>query len=151
MKIAVPAEADQAETRVAATPETVKKFIKLGASVSVESGAGAASLAVPCDRFDVLLETARPCLRRAWMRGVQATHMHLIAENLTPRGQCTLSFFDPPAQRLRAEAVDRLKEQVNNRHGRFSLSSAATLYLPAIYQDAANSYDICDIRGKLCF
>src|SRR3546814_20433269 len=28
------------ETRVAATPETVKKFIGLGAEVSVESGAG---------------------------------------------------------------------------------------------------------------
>ena len=41
MKIAVPAEADKAETRVAATPETVKKFIALGAEVAVQSGAGA--------------------------------------------------------------------------------------------------------------
>ncbi len=38
MKIAVPAEADKAETRVAATPETVKKFIALGAEVSVQAG-----------------------------------------------------------------------------------------------------------------
>ncbi len=43
MKIAVPAEADQVETRVAATPETVKKFIALGAEVFVQSGAGAGS------------------------------------------------------------------------------------------------------------
>jgi NAD(P) transhydrogenase subunit alpha len=41
MKIAVPAEADKVETRVAATPETVKKFIGLGAEVAVEAGAGA--------------------------------------------------------------------------------------------------------------
>jgi DNA polymerase V len=50
-----------------------------------------------------------------------------------------------------AEAVARLKEQVNNRHGRFALRSAATLHLPAIYRDVANAYDICDIRGKICF
>jgi NAD(P) transhydrogenase subunit alpha len=41
MKIAVPAEADQIETRVAATPETVRKFVGLGAEVAVEAGAGA--------------------------------------------------------------------------------------------------------------
>ncbi len=40
MRIAVPAEAKGTETRVAATPETVKKFIGLGASVTVEAGAG---------------------------------------------------------------------------------------------------------------
>ena len=39
MKIAVLHEAD-GETRVAAIPETVKKFIALGAEVAVESGAG---------------------------------------------------------------------------------------------------------------
>ncbi len=40
MRIAVPAETDPAEARVAATPETVKKLIALGASVAIESGAG---------------------------------------------------------------------------------------------------------------
>ncbi|HEV7285638.1 MAG TPA: Re/Si-specific NAD(P)(+) transhydrogenase subunit alpha [Kaistia sp.] len=43
MKIGVPAEVDGLESRVAATPETVKKFIALGAEVSVQSGAGVAS------------------------------------------------------------------------------------------------------------
>lgn len=43
MKIAVLKERRPDETRVAATPETVKKFIGLGCSVAVESGAGAAS------------------------------------------------------------------------------------------------------------
>ena len=40
MKIAVPAEADEVEPRVAATPETVKKFVGLGAEVTVAAGAG---------------------------------------------------------------------------------------------------------------
>ena len=43
MRIAVLAETDAAEPRVAATPETVKKFISLGAEVAVQAGAGAAS------------------------------------------------------------------------------------------------------------
>ncbi len=40
MKIAVAAESDKAEPRVAGTPETVKKLIGLGAEVAVEPGAG---------------------------------------------------------------------------------------------------------------
>jgi H+-translocating NAD(P) transhydrogenase subunit alpha len=40
-RIAVLRESDPAEKRVAATPETVKKLIALGATVAVESGAGA--------------------------------------------------------------------------------------------------------------
>ncbi len=40
MKIAILKETAPGETRVAATPETVKKFIALGASVAVEKGAG---------------------------------------------------------------------------------------------------------------
>jgi len=41
MKIAVLKERAPGEARVAATPETVKKFIALGAEVAVEAGAGA--------------------------------------------------------------------------------------------------------------
>lgn len=41
MKIAVLKETADGERRVAATPETAKKFIALGASVTVEAGAGA--------------------------------------------------------------------------------------------------------------
>jgi len=42
-KLAVLRETAAGETRVSATPETVKKFIALGAEVSVEAGAGAAA------------------------------------------------------------------------------------------------------------
>jgi NAD(P) transhydrogenase subunit alpha len=74
MKIAVAAEADQSEPRVAATPETVKKMIALGADVAVQPGAGvksgildadytAAGAAVSADALsgaDVVLTVRRP-------------------------------------------------------------------------------------------
>ena len=40
MKLAVPKERHPDETRVAATPDSVKKFVNLGAEVFVETGAG---------------------------------------------------------------------------------------------------------------
>src|ERR1700687_5593934 len=40
MKIGIPAEADETEPRVAATPDSVKKMRALGAEVLVEAGAG---------------------------------------------------------------------------------------------------------------
>ena len=40
MKVAIPAEVDPAEPRVAATPDTVKKMKALGADVVIESNAG---------------------------------------------------------------------------------------------------------------
>jgi NAD(P) transhydrogenase subunit alpha len=74
MKIAVAAEADQSERRVAATPDTVKKMIGLGAEVAVQPGAGvksgildadyaAAGAAVSADALsgaDVVLTVRRP-------------------------------------------------------------------------------------------
>jgi NAD(P) transhydrogenase subunit alpha len=53
MKIAVPAEADKLENRVAATPETVKKLIAFGAKCVVQEGAGLGSRI-----FDVEYEAA---------------------------------------------------------------------------------------------
>jgi H+-translocating NAD(P) transhydrogenase subunit alpha len=43
MKLAVPKETTEGETRVAATPESVKKLKALGLDVAVETGAGAAA------------------------------------------------------------------------------------------------------------
>ena len=114
-----------------------------------QAGIGQTTLSVPSDRFDRLLDVARPCLRKAWIPRARATRMHLIAEQLTPRRSAPLGLFEPPGER--AEAVARLKRAVNARHGRFNLRSAATLPLAAIYRDQANGYDICDVRGKICF
>jgi H+-translocating NAD(P) transhydrogenase subunit alpha len=50
MKLAIPKERRPGETRVAATPDTVKKLKGLGLDIVVESGAGVAS-AIPDDAF----------------------------------------------------------------------------------------------------
>src|SRR5436190_1409748 len=74
MKIAVGAEADPSEPRVAATPDTVKKMIGLGAVVAVQPGAGvksgildadytAAGATVSADALsgaDIVLQVRRP-------------------------------------------------------------------------------------------
>jgi NAD(P) transhydrogenase subunit alpha len=51
MRIAVLAEVDKAETRVAATPETVRKYMALGAEVAVQGGAGTAA-GIPDHEFE---------------------------------------------------------------------------------------------------
>src|SRR5215475_14177473 len=51
MRIAVPRETDAGEPRVAATPETVKKYKSLGADVAVARGAGIAS-GIPDAEFE---------------------------------------------------------------------------------------------------
>ena len=58
MKIAIPAEADPAEPRVAATPDTVKKLKALGADVVVAGGRRRASPAFS-------MPTTRPPARRS--------------------------------------------------------------------------------------
>jgi NAD(P) transhydrogenase subunit alpha len=49
MKVAVAAEVEAGEPRVAATPETIKKIIALGAEVAVEPGAGVKSGVLDAD------------------------------------------------------------------------------------------------------
>lgn len=101
------------------------------------------------DRFDLLLDSLRPCLRRAWLPRRLAMRMHLLADRLTPRESVQLSLFDRDS--TRAGTIADLKNKVNARVGRFALRSGATLPLYTIYQDRSNSYDICDVRGKMCF
>src|SRR5262245_4253294 len=100
------------------------------------------------DRFEPLLEAARIGLRQAW-RGTAVERMHLLAVKLARPGSCQRSLFDPPPDR--DEAVARLKREVNGQVGRFALRSGATLPLYGVYRDSAQSYDICDVAGKMCF
>jgi H+-translocating NAD(P) transhydrogenase subunit alpha len=74
MKVAVAAEVEAGEPRVAATPESIKKIIALGAEVAVETGAGiksgfldsdyaAAGATVSADALngaDIVLKVRRP-------------------------------------------------------------------------------------------
>ncbi len=65
MKIAVAAETDLGEPRVAATPETVKKMIGLGAEVAVEPGAGIKSGILDADYAAAGATVARDALSGA--------------------------------------------------------------------------------------
>jgi NAD(P) transhydrogenase subunit alpha len=74
MKVAVITETDAVEPRVAATPETVKKMVALGATVAVQAGAGVKSgildadytaagasvAADPVNDADIVLQVRRP-------------------------------------------------------------------------------------------
>jgi nucleotidyltransferase/DNA polymerase involved in DNA repair len=111
--------------------------------------AGEAGLTAPTARFDLLLEAARLGLRQAWVPGALVTRMHVIATELRWPGAVQLGLFEPPA--ARAEALAKLKREVNASIGRFALRSGATLFVNDLYQDEAAGYDICDIRGKQCF
>jgi DNA polymerase V len=125
---------------------------------SGRAGQGRANLPAPTDRFDTLLESLGPCLRRAWLSGQTATRMHLFAEQLTPRRDRQLGLFDSDFAAKTGmvpapgeDRISRLKHLINDRHGRFALRSAATLYLEEPYADPTQSFDICDIHGKSCF
>ncbi|OWK35554.1 DNA polymerase IV [Fimbriiglobus ruber] len=113
------------------------------------SAGGEVSLGVPSDRFDVIADAAKIGLGKAWRPGRQATHMHLIASKLKRAGSWQQGLFDMPDER--AEALARVKREINETFGRFKIRSGATLYANDFYQDPANEYDVCDIRGKFCF
>ncbi|MCC6947814.1 MAG: Re/Si-specific NAD(P)(+) transhydrogenase subunit alpha [Bradyrhizobiaceae bacterium] len=53
MKISIPAETEAGEPRVAATPDTVKRMVALGAEVVVEKGAGARA-GIPDSEFSAV-------------------------------------------------------------------------------------------------
>ena len=64
MRICVLSETDRVETRVAATPETVRKYKSLGADVAVQAGAGATS-GIPDAEFEAAGATIAPSAAEA--------------------------------------------------------------------------------------
>jgi DNA polymerase V len=113
------------------------------------SAGGTVHLAVPTDRFDDLLEAAKKGLRAAWRQGEEATHMHLIASRLVRPCAWQRTLFDGIDPR--ADAIAKVKRAINETFGRFALRSGATLFSNDFYRDPANLYDVCDVRGKVCF
>ena len=63
LKLLIPKEVRDGETRVAASPDTVKQFVKLGCEVLIEAGAGA-SARIPDD--DYLAQGAKLAGDGAW-------------------------------------------------------------------------------------
>lgn len=103
----------------------------------------------PTDRFDLLMEAGRYCLDKAWNGRQPVNRMHLIATHLVRPGFVQQGLFQPPEKKARE--VAKVKREVNSRLGRFTLRSGATLPLYGIYRDDAQSYDVCDVHGKMCF
>jgi len=134
MKIAVQAEADTAEPRVAATPDTVKKMVGLGAQVAVEPGAGIKSGVLDADYeaagatlaagaakdADVVLKVRRPTEAEAagYKKGA------LVIANMDPYGNdialaslakagVTAFAVELMPRITRAQAMDVLSSQAN--------------------------------------
>jgi NAD(P) transhydrogenase subunit alpha len=105
MKIAVLKETADGERRVAATPETAKKFIALGATVSVQAGAGLSASIADAD-YEAVGASIGPraeALRGAdAVLGVQGPDPAAL-DGLNP-GALIVAALDPLRQRERVEA-----------------------------------------------
>ncbi len=103
-RIAVLKERANGEHRVAATPETVKKFIALGASVAVESGAGS-SASIADDDYRAAGAEIRgdaPAQGADIVLGIQGPETGLLA-GANP-GAWIVASLDPFMQRERVDA-----------------------------------------------
>ncbi|POR40574.1 Re/Si-specific NAD(P)(+) transhydrogenase subunit alpha [Methylobacterium sp. V23] len=97
MRIAVLSETDPAEPRVAAVPETVKKFIGLGADVTVQSGAG-----LKAGVLDVEYEAAGASIVGSAADAVSSADLVLKVRRPSPeeigllkRGASVVAIMDP--------------------------------------------------------
>lgn len=149
MLIAIPAETDPAERRVAATPETVKKFAGLGAEVRVQAGAGmqsgipdedyaAAGAAVAPDAratvqgADIVLRVRRP--GAAELAGIKPGGLVIAImdpyghsgalQALAAAGACAFAMEFMP-RITRAQAMDVLSSQANVAGYRAVIDAAA--------------------------
>ncbi len=147
MLIGVAAETDPGETRVAASPETVKKFVGLGAEVVVERGAGVNAGMVDADYqsagarlvsaeealgADLLLKVRRPSARElAHLKGgaiIVATmdpygHQDAI-EAMAKAGVAAFAMELLP-RITRAQVMDVLSSQANLAGYRAVIDAAA--------------------------
>jgi NAD(P) transhydrogenase subunit alpha len=150
MRLAVLKERQAAETRVAATPDTVKKLIALGLTVAVEAGAGATASISDSDFAAAGAEIAPDAASALSGAGVVFTVQTPAAEQraLIPRGAllvCIANAFansdlvpslaaagiDTAAMELlpritRAQSMDVLSSQANLAGYRAVVESATT-------------------------
>jgi len=108
---------------------------------------GRVSLHSPTASFTVIVEALKGLLDRAVIG--PTTGMEILADQLCSRDLVQLSFLDNHDER--AEQISIVKSKINAVVGRFAVRSGDTLPLKTIYDDDTNSYDICDVRGKICF
>src|SRR5580700_6981704 len=135
MKVAVVAETDSGEPRVAATPETVKKMVGLGAEVAVEPGAGFKSGILDADYAAAGATVARDALNGAdIVLKVRRPNSAELAQ--LKKGAIVIAIMDPygheAALRAMAEAgvtafAMELLPRITRAQGMDVLSSQANL------------------------
>lgn len=137
MRIAVLKETAAGETRVAATPETVKKFIALGASVAVEKGAGL-SASIPDDAFGEAgaeLGAAAVIVKGAdIVLGVQAPDIKALKG--ANKGAMVAAIFDPFTAKARVE-----------EYAKAGFEALAMEFMPRITR--AQSMDVLSSQSNL--
>lgn len=151
MKIAVFKERRDGERRVAATPETVKKFIGLGFEVAVETGAGAGS-SIPDQAFKEagakIARTAKDAARGAdivlKVQGPAMTEISAI-----PKGAILVAVLKPDAEMETIKALAKagvtacameLMPRISRAQGMDVLSSQSNLAGYKAVLDAAAEY-----------
>ncbi len=137
MRIAVPAETRAHEARVAATPETVKKYIAAGSQVVVQQGAGA-----PARFMDAAYREAGATLASSYTETCHDADVVLKvrapdAEELsqTPQGAVVIAMFSPYANPLLADYAEaglscfamELVPRISRAQGMDVLSSQANI------------------------
>ena len=135
MKIAVVRERAPGETRVSATPETVKKFVALGASVAVESGAGEAAAIADADYAAAGAEVSAAAVAGAdIVLGVQGPDPAALAS--AAPGAWVVAGLDPFGERGRVDG-----------YAAAGLEALAMEFMPRITR--AQSMDILSSQSNL--
>jgi NAD(P) transhydrogenase subunit alpha len=146
MRVAIPCESDSAESRVAATPDTVKKIKALGAEVTVEPGAGvksgildadyqAAGATVTADAVkdaDVVLKVRRPAAselssykKGALVIAIMDPFGHQAALKAMAKAGVTAFAMELLPRVTRAQVMDVLSSQANLAGYRAVVDAAA--------------------------
>jgi NAD(P) transhydrogenase subunit alpha len=137
VKLAVLKEEADGERRVAATPETVRKFIALGASVAVEAGAGARASIADAD-YEAAGATVAP--RAAAVEGADAL---LGVQGPDPAGLAGAN-----AGALVAAALDPFRQRARvDAYAAAGLEALAMEFMPRITR--AQSMDILSSQSNL--
>jgi H+-translocating NAD(P) transhydrogenase subunit alpha len=148
MKVAVVAETDSGEPRVAATPETVKKMVGLGAEVAVEPGAGFKSGILDADYAAAGATVARDALNGADIV-LKVRRPNSVELAQLKKGVIVIAIMDPygheDALRAMAEAgvtafAMELLPRITRAQGMDVLSSQANLAGYRAVVDAAEEF-----------
>ena len=135
MRIAVLKETAAGESRVAASPETVKKFIALGASVAIEAGAGLGAAIADADYSAAGAEVSKdPAKGADIVLGVQGPDV--AALNGASKGAWIVAGLDPFGQRAKIDA-----------YAKAGFEALAMEFMPRITR--AQSMDILSSQSNL--